>query len=70
MNDQLIEQRVGIVRVAELLLDPFKVETAQSLLVFRQLRGECGERQVAGADVSVWANAVGPFAGAMLLTKS
>lgn len=36
----------------------------------RQLRGECGERQVAGADVSVWANAVGPFAGAMLLTKS
>ncbi len=35
----------------------------------RQLRGECGERQVKGAEVSVWANAVGPFSGAMLLTK-
>lgn len=35
----------------------------------RQLRGQCGERQVAGAEVSVWANAVGPFSGAMLLTK-
>ncbi len=36
----------------------------------RQLRGQCGERQVADAEVSVWANAVGPFSGAMLLTKS
>jgi acetyl-CoA acetyltransferase len=35
----------------------------------RQLRGQCGERQVAGAEVSVWANAVGPFSGAMLLTR-
>jgi acetyl-CoA acetyltransferase len=35
----------------------------------RQLRGQCGARQVDGAEVSVWANAVGPFAGAMLLTK-
>jgi acetyl-CoA acetyltransferase len=35
----------------------------------RQLRGQCGERQVKDAEVSVWANAVGPFSGAMLLTK-
>jgi acetyl-CoA acetyltransferase len=35
----------------------------------RQLRGQCGERQVDGAEVAVWSNAVGPFAGAMLLTK-
>lgn len=35
----------------------------------RQLRGQCGDRQVADAEVSVWANAVGPFSGAMLLTK-
>ena len=35
----------------------------------RQLRGQCGARQVGGADVSVWANGVGPFAGAMLLTR-
>jgi acetyl-CoA acetyltransferase len=35
----------------------------------RQLRGQCGDRQVAGAEVAVWANAVGPFSGAMLLTK-
>jgi acetyl-CoA acetyltransferase len=34
----------------------------------RQIRGECGERQVPGAEVAVWTNAVGPFAGAMLLT--
>jgi acetyl-CoA acetyltransferase len=34
----------------------------------RQLRGECGERQVPGAEVAVWANAVGPFSGAMLMT--
>jgi acetyl-CoA acetyltransferase len=36
----------------------------------RQLRGECGPRQVADAEVSVWANAVGMFSGAMLLTKT
>jgi acetyl-CoA acetyltransferase len=36
----------------------------------RQLRGQSGARQVKDAEVSVWANAVGPFAGAMLLTKS
>ncbi len=35
----------------------------------RQLRGQCGDRQVPNAEVSVWANAVGPFSGAMLLTK-
>ncbi len=35
----------------------------------RQLRGECGARQVAGAEVSVFSNAVGPFSGAVLLTK-
>jgi acetyl-CoA acetyltransferase len=34
----------------------------------RQLRGECGVRQVPGAEVAVWANAVGPFSGAMLMT--
>jgi len=36
----------------------------------RQLRGQCGDRQVPGAEVAVWANAVGPFSGAMLLTKN
>ena len=35
----------------------------------RQLRGECGERQVTNAEVGVWANAVGPFSGAVLMTK-
>jgi acetyl-CoA acetyltransferase len=35
----------------------------------RQLRGECGERQVPDAEVAVWANAVGYFSGAMLLTR-
>jgi acetyl-CoA acetyltransferase len=35
----------------------------------RQLRGECGERQVEGAEVTVFTSAVGPFAGAVLLTK-
>jgi acetyl-CoA acetyltransferase len=34
----------------------------------RQIRGQCGDRQVEGAEVAVWANAVGPFSGAMLLT--
>ena len=34
----------------------------------RQIRGECGERQVPDTEVSVWANSVGPFTGAMLLT--
>jgi acetyl-CoA acetyltransferase len=34
----------------------------------RQIRGECGERQVPGAEVAVWTNAVGPFSGAVLLT--
>jgi acetyl-CoA acetyltransferase len=35
----------------------------------RQLRGECGARQIPGAQVAVWANAVGPFSGAMLMTS-
>ena len=35
----------------------------------RQLRGQCGDRQVTDAEVAVWANAVGMFGGAMLLTK-
>ncbi len=34
----------------------------------RQLRGECGERQVPGAEVAVWSNATGSFAGAALLS--
>jgi acetyl-CoA acetyltransferase len=34
-----------------------------------QLRGHAGQRQVPNAEVSVWANAVGMFGGAMLLTK-
>jgi acetyl-CoA acetyltransferase len=34
----------------------------------RQLRGECGERQVPDAEVAVWSNAVGPFGGVVLLT--
>lgn len=35
----------------------------------RQLRGQCGERQVRDAEVAVWTNAVGPFAAAFLLTN-
>jgi len=34
----------------------------------RQLRGQAGERQVPGAEVAVWSNAVGVFSGAVLLT--
>jgi hypothetical protein len=34
----------------------------------RQLRGGCGDRQVPGAEVAVWTNAVGPFAAAVLMT--
>jgi acetyl-CoA acetyltransferase len=36
----------------------------------QQLRGHAGERQVPDARVAVYTNAVGPFAGAMLLTGS
>jgi acetyl-CoA acetyltransferase len=35
----------------------------------RQLRGESGARQVPDAEVGVWANAVGPFSGVVLMTK-
>lgn len=35
----------------------------------RQLRGQCGNRQVADATTSIWSNAVGPFSGAMLLSN-
>jgi acetyl-CoA acetyltransferase len=34
----------------------------------RQLRGESGTRQVPDAEVALWANAVGSFSGAMLMT--
>ena len=34
----------------------------------RQLRGECGVRQVPDAQVAVWANSTGPFTGAVLMT--
>tara|TARA_A100001037_G_scaffold292252_1_gene307329 strand:- start:34515 stop:35654 length:1140 start_codon:yes stop_codon:yes gene_type:complete len=33
----------------------------------RQIRGQCGARQVPDANTSVWANAVGPFSGAVLM---
>ena len=36
----------------------------------RQLRGECGERQVAGAEVSVFTVANGPHCFAALLTAA
>jgi acetyl-CoA acetyltransferase len=36
--------------------------------VTRQLRGECGERQIPGAQVGVVSNSVGGFAGCALLT--
>jgi acetyl-CoA acetyltransferase len=36
----------------------------------RQIRGEAGARQVKDAEVAVWANAVGPFSGAVLMTSS
>jgi acetyl-CoA acetyltransferase len=35
----------------------------------QQLRGQCGDRQVDNAKVAVVANAHGPQAGAMLLTR-
>jgi acetyl-CoA acetyltransferase len=36
----------------------------------QQLRGECGVRQVPGAEVAVVANAHGPQSGAMVLTRA
>lgn len=36
----------------------------------QQLRGESGARQVPDAEVSVWANAVGPFSAAFLMTAN
>jgi acetyl-CoA acetyltransferase len=35
----------------------------------RQVRGECGPRQVADCEVAVVANGGGPIAGCMLLTR-
>src|SRR5262249_59912941 len=35
----------------------------------RQLRGECGARQVSDCEVAVVANGGGPIAGCMLLTR-
>lgn len=35
----------------------------------RQLRGQCGERQIDGAEVAVFTNAVGPFAAGAILKK-
>ena len=35
----------------------------------RQLRGDCGPRQVKDAEVSVFTNSFGPFCGAVLLTS-
>jgi acetyl-CoA acetyltransferase len=35
----------------------------------RQLRGQCGDRQVPGAEVAVFTNAVASFGGGMLLTR-
>jgi acetyl-CoA acetyltransferase len=35
----------------------------------RQLRGECGARQVPDAEVGLWSNAVGPYSGVMLMTR-
>jgi acetyl-CoA acetyltransferase len=35
----------------------------------RQLRGQCGERQVDGAEVAVFTNAVGPFSAGAILKK-
>jgi acetyl-CoA acetyltransferase len=35
----------------------------------RQLRDECGPRQVPNAQVGIWANAVGPFSGVVLMTS-
>ena len=36
----------------------------------RQLRGQCGERQVDGAEVAVFTNAVGPFSAGAILTQA
>jgi acetyl-CoA acetyltransferase len=35
----------------------------------RQLRGECGARQVKDARVAVFSNSFGPFCGATLLRR-
>ena len=37
--------------------------------VTRQLRGECGDRQIPGASVGVVSNSVGGFAGCALMTN-
>lgn len=52
-----------------LLGTPYRVGVVELDEAVRQLRGEAGDRQVAGAEVAVYSNAVGAFAGAMLLTR-